>query len=56
MGIPHIKLIWGKKIKYGVNMVFHRKSIKNSEKMGEKNYKSRHVAVFSDKHITGRLH
>ena len=36
MGIPHIthiKLLWGKKIiKYGLNMVFHWKSIKNSEK------------------------
>jgi len=31
--IPHIKLLWGKKIiKYGLNMVFHWKSIKNSEK------------------------
>ena len=36
MGIPHIthiKLLLGKKmIKYGLNMVFHWKSIKNSEK------------------------
>ena len=35
-GIPyftHIKLLWGTKIiKYGLNMVFHWKSIRNSKK------------------------
>ena len=54
MGIPHIthiKLFWGKKIiKYGLNMVFHWKSIKNSEKK-QKIDKSRHVALYSQINI-----
>ena len=54
MGIPHIthiKLIWGKnKIKYGLNMVFHWKSIKNSEKK-QKIDKSQHVALYSQINI-----
>ena len=55
MGIPHIthiKLIGGKKkIKYGLNMVFHWKSIKNNEKKNKKIDKSRHVALYSQINI-----
>ena len=48
MGIPHIKLLWEKKIiKYGLNMVFHWKSMKNSEKIAKKIDKSSHVALYS---------
>ena len=38
MGIPHITHYGGKQIiKYGLNMVNHWKSIKNSEKKKQKN-------------------
>ena len=51
MGIPHIthiKLLWGEKIiNYGLNTVFHWKSMKNSEKIAKQIDKSSHVALYS---------
>ena len=49
--VPILSSYGEKKIKYGLNMVFHWKSIKNNEKKNKKIDKSRHVALYSQINI-----